>query len=141
MDGSRSTHRIVGILAVTVVGAILLSACGSSSAATRDVVHVGPKDNGKTVHAQVGDTVEVVLTSTYWKMGPTSNTAVLAAHGAPTTVPSPGCVPGQGCGTVTATFHVVGKGTATVTASRVSCGEALRCTDGAGAFRITIVAA
>jgi hypothetical protein len=45
----------------------------------------------------------------------------------------------MGCGTVTAVFRAVAPGSATITASRTTCGEALLCTGSAGAYEVTIV--
>ncbi len=48
-------------------------------------------------------------------------------------------MPGGGCGTVTAWFNADGPGTAVVTASRTSCGEAMACGGGAGSYRLTVI--
>jgi hypothetical protein len=45
----------------------------------------------------------------------------------------------MGCGTVTAVFHALKPGQATISASRTTCGEALLCTGSAGAYEVTIV--
>jgi hypothetical protein len=47
-------------------------------------------------------------------------------------------VPGQGCGTVTAVFAAIAPGSARLTASRISCGEALRCTGSDGVYVLTV---
>jgi hypothetical protein len=53
--------------------------------------------------------------------------------------PLPTCpVAGSGCGTVAQEFRAVAPGMAQVTASRVSCGEALRCGDAAGHYQLTV---
>lgn len=95
--------------------------------------------NGATVHATRGQAVALVLHSTYWKVGGSSNPAVLQPAGGPQVQPSPGCVMGQGCGTVTAMFIAAGDGAATLTATRTTCGEALRCTEAQGRFAVTVV--
>ncbi len=48
------------------------------------------------------------------------------------------CVAGQGCGTVSATWTAVAAGTATVTAGRTVCGEALACGPGQRTYRVTV---
>jgi len=50
-----------------------------------------------------------------------------------------GCVPGGGCGTVTARYSAISGGTAQVAAHRDSCGEAMRCQGTNGDWRITVV--
>jgi hypothetical protein len=49
------------------------------------------------------------------------------------------CLPGIGCGVTTAWYKALSAGSATVSASRVSCGEALRCVGKQGAYRVTVV--
>ena len=129
------------------------TACGSSakptatSAATSTTiatpnaatVTATDKDNGTTVAAKVGSRVDVVLASTYWTFAPVSDASVLRPVGTPVVnAQLKGCVPGQGCGTVTASFAAVAPGTAVVSASRTSCGEAMRCSAAAGSYRVTV---
>jgi hypothetical protein len=96
-------------------------------------------DKGRTVHAHVGDRVDVVLHSTYWTFPGVSDPAVLRPVGAPVTAPQlRGCVPGGGCGTVTASYDAIAPGTAVVSATRTTCGEAMLCTGNAGSFPVTI---
>lgn len=95
--------------------------------------------NGHRITVHVGDRVSVVLHSTYWNFAGSSNAAVMAPDGSPTVSPDPsGCVPGQGCGTASAVFVAAAPGIAQITASRTSCGEALRCTGSAGMYRLTV---
>jgi hypothetical protein len=123
---------------------VLIAGCGSSggnagSAGGRVVV--GDSDNGRTVTLSRGDTLELQLHSTYWRVDRVS-AGVLAASRPTVAAGSPSmtrCVPGQGCGTVTVDFRAAHAGRATVRAHRTSCGEARRCTGGAGAFRLTVV--
>jgi hypothetical protein len=44
----------------------------------------------------------------------------------------------MGCGTVRRDFHAVRLGTATLIATRSSCGEAMRCTGDQGRFTVTV---
>jgi hypothetical protein len=90
-----------------------------------------------TLH--VGDRLEVVLSSTYWTFAPSSEPTVLAPDGQPVVTPQiRGCVPGQGCGTVTANFTADTKGTAQLAATRTTCGEALPCTPADSHYEVTI---
>jgi hypothetical protein len=99
-------------------------------------------DNGKTVTVPAGSTVRLVLANTYWQVQGSSDAAVLAPVAGPTVSAPPmgtNCVPGAGCGTVTAIFHAVAVGHASILASRTTCGEAMQCQGTAGAFEVTIV--
>jgi hypothetical protein len=95
--------------------------------------------NGLTVTATRGQTILLTLHSTYWMIGGSSDTAVLKARNDPSVQPSPGCIAGAGCGTVIASYTAVGDGEAALGATRFTCGEALRCTGGAGSFSVTVV--
>jgi hypothetical protein len=104
----------------------------------------GDQDNGKTVTVNVGDTVEIHLNNTYWRFAAPTG-AALRMVGTPKISTSPPlnpqirCVPGEGCGSVTANFTSVAAGTAVVTATRTSCGEALACRPGQGTYTVTVV--
>ena len=99
-------------------------------------------DNGGTLSVHIGDELKVQLTSTYWTIHGSANSAVLRAMEPAAVSPqSSGCVPGGGCGTVTMVFEVVGAGSSDVTASRQSCGEAMRCTGNQDSYRVSVVAA
>ena len=127
----------------------LAAGCASAAGTAPNVVHPRPKpvtktvtdrDKGTTVTLHVGDRLKVVLHSTYWTIHKSPRPAVVRTDGEQVTTPaSKGCVPGGGCGTATRTFTIVGKGTTTVSASRTTCGEALRCTGGNGKFSVTVV--
>ena len=137
--------------------AALLGGCGAAaspsapaaSPAPRVIVTPAPPssrdvseaDNGSTVSLRTGGTLRVVLHSTYWQFDPASDPTVLRSTGDPTSSPDPpgSCVPGGGCGTVTATFQALRAGRAVVTAHRTSCGEALRCTGNQGSYAVTVM--
>jgi hypothetical protein len=88
-----------------------------------------------------GATIVVVLNSTYWKFPIPPNPAVLQAQGAVIVAPAPlgTCVPGGGCGTASMTSTAVGIGSAQISASRTTCGEAMQCTGKAGSFSVQIL--
>lgn len=99
-------------------------------------------DNGRTITMSVGERITVTLHNTYWHFADPTGTALRTAGQHTTTTPlnGPGhCVPGQGCGTVATWYDAVAPGTATVTASRTSCGEARGCTGNDGSYRLTVV--
>jgi hypothetical protein len=134
---------------------LVLAGCQSATQRTQPASHAtsaaassrGPKtvtaseaDGGHTITVSVGDDVVVVLHSTYWQLAPVTGGVLQAggpAAGAPSTPKS--CVPGQGCGTVTQTFQAKAGGRAVITASRTSCGEAMRCTGSSGRYQVTVV--
>jgi hypothetical protein len=94
-------------------------------------------DNGHTVTVADGQRLVVRLDSTFWTFAPTS--AALRVAGSPLVESSKPCVPGGGCGSVTAFFDAVNAGQVTVAAARTSCGEAMRCVGSAGTYRLTVV--
>jgi hypothetical protein len=88
-----------------------------------------------------GQTLLVTLASTYWSFQGSSNPQVLVSLGGPVVSPAPmGTCPvaGSGCGTISQEFRAVAPGTAQVTASRVSCGEASRCVGASGRYQLTV---
>jgi hypothetical protein len=129
----------------TSASATHASAAPSSAVPSSAAGHVvvDERDNHKVVRIALGTVVTVVLHSTYWRFGPAPDPRVLAQFSAPRVSAWPvhagGCVPGQGCGTVTVRYRAAGEGTALVRASRVSCGEALRCTGGNGLFSVMLI--
>lgn len=95
---------------------------------------------GKTVAVTVGTSVELVLHSSYWNIDNSSNPKVLAEIGQPTYLPATSaCVPGGGCDPVRATFTAMTQGTAVLSASRMSCGEAMGCAPGQRHFQVTVI--
>jgi hypothetical protein len=126
-------RKRAGVLTVGMSAAVLaFGACSSTSrprsAAGPRVVTLTYSDGGRSIEVHDGDSVKVILSSTYWSFQDSSNPNVLRSGGSAKVVPQlSGCVPGQGCGTVTATFKAIGVGTATIVATRTVCGEALRC--------------
>jgi hypothetical protein len=105
-------------------------------------VTVTDADNGRTITLAVGDHLTVRLASTYWPFADLSSSTILSNVGGPTVTASPpgvGCVPGGGCGTVTATYLAIAAGKATVAVDRTSCGEARGCTGTEGTYRLHIL--
>lgn len=118
---------LAAVATVLVSAACANGSPGDRSAATAPVPHqLDEHTNGSTVDVQLGETVIVVLHSTYWTFD--TPPRVLQPIGAPQPSPSHCPVAGSGCGTVTATFNAAQVGTVTLHAHRDSCGEALRCT-------------
>ena len=133
-------------LRVAVVGLLLLSAAacanGMSYSTTRPkpVVRITERQNKGTVTLRRGQQLRVVLHSTYWQFQKTANASVLRLERAPKVRPRlAGCVPGEGCGTVTATYLAATRGASTVSAERSSCGEAMGCTGDTGRYTVRVV--
>jgi hypothetical protein len=102
-------------------------------------VTVSDSDNGATVQVSRGTRVVLVLHSTYWSITGSTDSAVLSAQAAPAhSASTTGCVPGQGCGTVSQPFLAASPGTAQLRASRTVCGEAMACPPGQGTFTVTV---
>ncbi|HEU5003709.1 MAG TPA: hypothetical protein VFW71_13165 [Actinomycetota bacterium] len=106
-------------------------------------VSIGDSANGSTLHVTVGTRIEVELGSTYWGFNPPSNPAVLepTPHIGPLPMVMCPMIPGSGCGFAAQDYLAQAPGTSVISASRVSCGEALRCTGTAGDFSVTVVVA
>lgn len=89
-------------------------------------VEVTDADNGQTITVSIGTIVDVVFSADNWNIQPSSNPAVLAMSGGPVQHQTQ-CIPGGTCGTTTAEFVAKQTGTATISATRTYCGEAIRC--------------
>lgn len=145
-QAATTTSAVTGTSGVTVAPSTSRGSTTSvpspSSPLTADplvAVTVTESDNGRMVAVAHGNEVLVTLHSTYWSLQPIANPTVLALLGGPQVTPAGGCVPGAGCGTVTARYQALAPGQATITATRQSCGEALSCSPSAGTFRVTVV--
>jgi hypothetical protein len=113
---------------------------GGTSTPSADI-QAGNAQNGKSITLHTGQTLLVTLSSTYWSIQGSSDQQVLAVVGEPVVSPAPWStcpVAGSGCGTVAQMFRAVAAGTAEVSASRVSCGEAMRCGPAAGQYRLNV---
>ncbi|MGA3057303.1 MAG: hypothetical protein ABSE70_04600 [Candidatus Limnocylindrales bacterium] len=120
---------------------------GSTAPATpagpTSTTELGEADSGRTLTVSVGATVKLVLHNIYWTVHDSPDPSVMTMVGQPvySGAGAVKCIPGTGCGTVTATFKALAPGNALISASRSSCGEALQCTGGAGMFEVTVVVA
>lgn len=129
-------------IAVSVLGcALLTSACGSDATAGDPVV-LRDAANHTTVHVAAGRKVELLLSSGYWYVEGSSARSVLTQDGGshvlarPTDCPD---IPGLGCTPEETLFTALAPGTAVITASRRSCGEARRCPGDQASFSVTVV--
>ena len=97
-----------GLGAVTLA-TFALSACGSSGPALHgSAVTVGWSDKGRTVSVGRGARIVVELHNTYWRIRGSSDPSVVRQTGPERHASTPvgKCVPGEGCGTVSASFRV-----------------------------------
>ncbi len=126
---------LLAILACAIVG------CGASGhPAVREFVATDAQ-NGQTIKVHAGDTVRVTLGSTAWTISGSSDSTVLEQEGLQAVSPAPfgACYPGENCGTESAVYRAIKAGTATVDASRVSCGEARMCVGPERTYQVTVV--
>jgi predicted secreted protein len=130
-------RRLVVLLALAAALAACASAGPVGGGPAPRTVTVGMGAKGHTITVHPGDTVRVRLTSTYWSFAPESGGVL--SRGTHRYHAKSTRFPGTGAGTVTATFQALKHGTATITAARRICGEALACTPGRGSYRITVV--
>lgn len=116
---------------------------GQSSASASKIITISESSNGKRIQVATGSLLKIALHSTYWAAGATTN---LKPIGEPTITPiipsdtSPANCrhPGTGCGTVVWSYKVIKKGSAMFSATRTSCGEALRCTPDQMLFKVNL---
>jgi hypothetical protein len=143
--------RSLAAAAMAAACACVVAACSVSNAAPVRTtpgfpgggkVVLDERDNGRLVHLPRGSAITVILHSTYWSFrAPTGHALATAAPpGTAPATPGPGgCVPGTCGGTVRAFYTAVAPGTAVIHASRVTCGEALRCAPSQGRFAVRII--
>jgi hypothetical protein len=115
--------------------------CGASGhPAVREFVATDAQ-NGQSIEVHAGDTVRVTLSSTAWSISGSSDSTVLEQAGLQVVSPASlgACYPGENCGTTYAIYRAIKVGTATVDASRVSCGEARMCVGPERSYQVTVV--
>jgi hypothetical protein len=145
LPASAAPTRTVAACLVAIALVIATPACGtdgfSPHAATKDAaLTVSDADNGRTVNLARGGRLRVLLKSTYWRIGASSDSSVLAAIGpAQIEADRTGRVPGTGSGTVSQYFSAISAGRAEVSADRVVCGEALACRPDQRHFAVTVI--
>ncbi|NNN01753.1 MAG: hypothetical protein HKL86_07990 [Acidimicrobiaceae bacterium] len=128
-----SVTTFAGVAAPLVAGA----------AKAGPTISLDEHNNHHVINVAVGTRLHVTLHSTYWSLVATKLTPVLVQVGRTRVVgvaPNGAghCVPGQGCGTLSANFVAAHPGTVHLRATRTSCGEALRCSAAQSAWTISI---
>jgi hypothetical protein len=118
-------------------------AAGGGGGGGDSPVVVRDGSNGRTVSVTVGEHLEVILASSYWTVQGSSQPQVLQQDGPTKLMPRPaGCaanIPGLGCVPVRTDFSALTPGTTVITASRTSCGEAMRCMPKQQHYTLTVV--
>jgi hypothetical protein len=115
---------------------------GVTPSACATTICAGYDQNGQTLTLHPNDTLTVTLPLTTWSFQGSSNQQTLAQVGSAVVSPAPfnkSTCPFGGCGTVAAKFRAVAPGTSQVSASRQSCGEAMRCTGADASYRLAVV--
>jgi len=143
---SRGGRRLAVMVSAAAVCALAVSGCGGVAASpqpkpTRTIV-ARDNANGTTVSVRVGDSIRVILASSYWNVNGSSAPTVLRQDGHAVLLPRPrNCpeIPGLGCTPIRVAFTAVAPGTAMIKASRSSCGEALRCVGRSTRYKLTVV--
>ena len=148
--GFAQGHRLMAVVvAVSAVSIMASAGCGTAASRTSGPAAGGPtvivvrdNANGKAVSARAGDRIELILSSSYWHVTGSSAPSVLRQDGPPVLLSRPrSCpdIPGLGCTPVRANFTALTNGKAVITASRSTCGEALRCRPDQTRFTVTVV--
>jgi hypothetical protein len=130
----------------TVLSMALVILLGMNSAQATTSRSLSEKNVNQVILVKIGSQVSLTLHSMYWKLAKQAKSSSMTAKGAPVLKPilpghsaSHGCsIAGSGCGTQTWKFVSSKVGTAHLMATRISCGEAMRCTGTNGRFEVTI---
>jgi hypothetical protein len=138
-------HRCLKAAIVAAAAACTVAMAGCGTAAPSDgpshkVIVVRDGANGETVSVGVGDTLKLILASSYWNVAGSSMPRVLRQDGPAVLLARPKSCPdiaGLGCTPVRILFTALTRGMAVIRASRTTCGEALKCV-GKNATRFTL---
>ncbi len=146
------TQRKWGAVVMLAACGVVPFAGGCAASSASPAVHAGGAggplvvrdgSNGHTVTVTVGEHLEVILGSTYWTVRGSSKPGVLRQDGPSSLMPRPAScsasIPGLGCVPVRTDFSALAPGTTVITASRVSCGEAMRCMPNQEHYSLTVV--
>lgn len=130
-----STSNVSPVVQPTQVTGHPTPASGSGPVVLRDA------SNRTTVHVPVGSQVELVLSSSYWQVAGSSAPSLLTQDAPTHALPRPSTCPGLaglGCSPEETLFTAKAAGTAVITASRTSCGEAMKCAPDQEKFSVTV---
>jgi hypothetical protein len=146
MQFPRPAAAVPAAVGIAIAASTILAAgCGTAASANHPVprvIVVRDNANGRTVSVRTGDSLELILSSSYWNVTGSSASHVLRQDGATALLPRPGScpkIPGLGCTPERTDFKALTNGKAVITASRTTCGEALACAGRATRFTLTVV--
>jgi hypothetical protein len=124
----------------STTGTTPTTAPGTSDAPSSHIERLSERTADRTIQVGRGDRITLTLHNTYWRIGPADGD-ILTQIGSQQDSPAPAgtCVPGVGCGTVSAQFVATSEGSTTLTASRTTCGEAMACPPGEGSYVVHVV--
>ena len=137
-----ATAALATATALTATGLALAGPASAAPAHQRPTMVLRDNANGKIVTVRTGETVDLILASSYWRVSGSSSSRVLHQNGPSFLLPRPSnCphIPGLGCTPIEVVFSARTAGHAWITASRTSCGEALACAPSQRYFRVKII--
>ncbi|MSW03324.1 MAG: hypothetical protein F2830_03505 [Actinobacteria bacterium] len=134
-----NSMRARSLATVAVVALWLLLPTAHASAASK--LAVSDSDNNRSIALKLNTQVSISLNSVFWLDATTTNLKLIKDKAQKTIAPGPtappGCQhPGTGCGSSTWVFKATKRGKASFTVSRLSCGEALRCSPENSSFLV-----
>jgi hypothetical protein len=142
----RHRRLIAAMVAALAVCTVAIAGCGTAARSDgpgHTVLVVRDHANGTTVSVGVGDSLKLILASSYWTVAGSSMPHVLRQDGPAMLLARPKSCPdvaGLGCTPVRIVFTALTRGRAVIRASRTTCGEALRCVGkNATRFILTVV--
>ena len=129
-------------LALSII--LMFSLLNSSGALAAKTLTFSQTSNGHKVQVKSGSVLKITLNSTYWSADKVSNLTKIGEPVITPIMPGPNAPancqhPGMGCGTVVWSFKAIKKGAASFSASRTSCGEALKCTPDQMLYKLNIL--
>lgn len=142
----RSTHSVshLALIVISLVSftAMALAVPAGAVSSTASVA-LNERSNGRSVTVNPRTRLNVTLHSTYWTLLNVKSTPHLRQIGTTTVVGvapngAGNCVPGEGCGTLSAHFVAVRAGTVRLLATRTTCGEALTCSPAQSVWTVVI---
>jgi len=139
--GLRSTPVLATVF-VAIAMTLSITAPPLGAATVSRTLTLTEADNHHTVAVSPGTRITVTLHNTYWSLTPLASSTILSQVGASTVAATKpgtgGCVPGQGCGTVTDHFVARHAGFVRLRAHRTTCGEAMRCAPAQGVWTVVV---
>ena len=125
---TRTRVAAWAVISLAALNPVFASGVGAAIAPTLTLSEIS---HGRTFVVAPGEHVTLTRHSTYWNLLPLATQRSLRQSGATKVVgvlaAASHCVPGQGCGTVSAHYVALAPGLVRLCATRTGCGEALRC--------------